>query len=251
MPTGNLLLDSLSMPLCESILGSSVKTNFRAGKTLILADQLPSRLIFITAGLASTSVAHGNGDFIEVAQTGREGLCGYESLFSSRPGGTFQTVQSDISGFHVPRETLQQFFRNSEEFRSRVLALAAHEISANAHLAACGVVHLAGGRVARWILMACDRLSSDWISTTQEHLAGFLGLRRTTVSLICSQLQAAGIISYRRGMIYIMDRAALTQHACTCYARDKSDYQHLYIEPQARMVPDVLLSSPGAAQQVN
>ena len=45
-----------------------------------------------------------------------------------------------------------------------------------------------------------------------------LGVRRTTLTLIARNLQAAGLIRYRRGNIEILDRDGLEAKACECYA---------------------------------
>ena len=43
-----------------------------------------------------------------------------------------------------------------------------------------------------------------------------LAVRRPTVTLIAQGLQNAGLISYRRGRIEILDREGLERQACEC-----------------------------------
>jgi Mn-dependent DtxR family transcriptional regulator len=61
-----------------------------------------------------------------------------------------------------------------------------------------------------------DRIDSDTIELTQDFLAQMLAVRRPTVTLIAQGLQNAGLISYRRGRIQILDRAGLERQACEC-----------------------------------
>ena len=56
------------------------------------------------------------------------------------------------------------------------------------------------------------------IPLTQEFLGQMLGVRRTTVTLAAQLLQSAGLIRYRRGHIEILDRPALEELSCECYA---------------------------------
>lgn len=42
-------------------------------------------------------------------------------------------------------------------------------------------------------------------------------MRRTSVTEVASKVQNAGAITYSRGVIRIIDRAALTRMSCECY----------------------------------
>jgi Mn-dependent DtxR family transcriptional regulator len=59
---------------------------------------------------------------------------------------------------------------------------------------------------------------------TQEFLAYMLGVRRQTVTVVAGTLQNAGLISFRRGVIVIRDRARLEEASCECYATLRSYY---------------------------
>ena len=72
-------------------------------------------------------------------------------------------------------------------------------------------------RFCRWLLQTRDRCESDEIPLTQEFLAEMLGVQRTSVTPIARNLQAAGLIKYRRGRIDIIDRAGLESKSCECY----------------------------------
>jgi CRP-like cAMP-binding protein len=73
-------------------------------------------------------------------------------------------------------------------------------------------------RLARWLLMTEDQVGSEF-SVTQERLADMLGTGRPSLSLTASQMQKAGAIRYSRGRLRILDRGALEQLSCECYAR--------------------------------
>jgi len=82
---------------------------------------------------------------------------------------------------------------------------------------ACNAVHSLEQRLARWILMAHDRVAKDEFPLTQEFVAMMLGAARPTVSTVAGALQKASLITYQRGRIRILDRAGLEAAACECY----------------------------------
>jgi CRP-like cAMP-binding protein len=84
-------------------------------------------------------------------------------------------------------------------------------------LAACNRLHNVDERLARWLLMSQDRIATKVMPLTQEFLGQMLGTRRASVGEAASQLQDAGMISYTRGSVTVLDRAKLEEAACDCY----------------------------------
>jgi Crp-like helix-turn-helix domain len=67
------------------------------------------------------------------------------------------------------------------------------------------------------LLQSADRAESDTLELTQEFLAEMLGVRRTSVTEVATKIQETGAIHYTRGVIKILDRAALEKMSCECY----------------------------------
>jgi Mn-dependent DtxR family transcriptional regulator len=67
---------------------------------------------------------------------------------------------------------------------------------------------------------------------TQEFLAQMLGVRRASVSVAAGALQNAGLISYSRGRVAILDREGLENAACECYATIRSELERLLPLPR-------------------
>jgi Mn-dependent DtxR family transcriptional regulator len=65
--------------------------------------------------------------------------------------------------------------------------------------------------------MACDRVGSNSLPLTQEFIADMLGTRRSSVTVVAGILQKAGLISYTRGNVKIIDSTRLKEAACDCY----------------------------------
>jgi DNA-binding GntR family transcriptional regulator len=89
-------------------------------------------------------------------------------------------------------------------------------------------VHPVEERCARWLLMTADRAGTDQFLLTQEFLAAMLGVRRPSVTVAAGLLQQAGIISYRRGLVTIVDRERLEESACEDYRLTRDIYERMY-----------------------
>lgn len=88
-----------------------------------------------------------------------------------------------------------------------------------AQTSACSRIHPLPERCARWLLLVHDRVGADHFQLTQEFLANMLGVRRPSVTVVARTLQEAGLITYHRGTITVLDRDGLEAGACECYAR--------------------------------
>jgi CRP-like cAMP-binding protein len=83
--------------------------------------------------------------------------------------------------------------------------------------AACNGRHALEPRLARWLLMAHDRVDGDDLRLTQEFLALMLGVQRPSVTIAAGLLQRAGLLRYSNGLITVLDRAGLEAASCECY----------------------------------
>lgn len=72
--------------------------------------------------------------------------------------------------------------------------------------------------------MIHDRMHADEFAITQTFLSNMLGVRREAVNKAASGLQRAGLISYSRGTLRIVDRGGLELVTCPCYEIIRRDY---------------------------
>jgi CRP-like cAMP-binding protein len=93
---------------------------------------------------------------------------------------------------------------------------------------ACNRFHSIRQRLCRWLLTSQDRAQSTEIKSTQELLSQMLGVNRGSASQAASALQRAGLISYRRGRITILDRSGLETAACECYRLVKGEFDRFF-----------------------
>jgi CRP-like cAMP-binding protein len=96
--------------------------------------------------------------------------------------------------------------------------------------AACNRHHSLDQQLCRWLLLSLDRLRANELIMTQELIANMLGVRRESVTEAAFKLQQAGLISYARGHISVLDRSGIEKRTCECYAVVKSEYDRLLPE---------------------
>src|SRR5687767_4168454 len=82
---------------------------------------------------------------------------------------------------------------------------------------ACNAVHSVEQRLARWLFLAHDRIGKNEFPLTQEFVAMMLGVSRPSVTIVSGTLQKAGLITYGRGCLAIVDREGLEAASCECY----------------------------------
>jgi Mn-dependent DtxR family transcriptional regulator len=95
-------------------------------------------------------------------------------------------------------------------------------------------------------LLTLDRVDTRELVITQELIAGMLGVRREGVTEAAGKLQRAGLISYRRGHIAVLDRAGLEAGACECYALVKKELNRLLSDVLYRQEEESVAASDNA-----
>jgi CRP-like cAMP-binding protein len=224
----NLFLTSLSSSARERLLSASSSVELPLRTALYEAEEIPRYAYFITSGIASVVTAMPDGGTAEVGLIGHEGLVGSFHLLGPARATTDCFIQLEATAIRIPLRQLEMEFRTSEEIRDRVLEFVQNQALSLGQLAGCHRLHEAEERLARWLLMAQDRVQSDEVNFTQEFLAMMLGSRRTTVTVVAGELQRKGLIDYRRGRVRILNRKALEETACDCYQIIKRLYVDLY-----------------------
>ncbi len=169
-----------------------------------------------------------DGESAEVSVVGREGLSGGVQLLGPGRVPTTCIMQLDGSGLRIPTAEMRRIFDTSEEVRARILEYVQEQSNLMGQIAACNRLHEAEARLARWLLMASDRIGNLEMNFTQEFLAELLGARRTTVTMVAGALQRNGLIEYRRGRVKIVNPDALEQAACECYRVTAELHAQLY-----------------------
>src|SRR6185436_16745424 len=160
-----------------------------------------------------------NGRMVEAATVGREGMVGLAAMLKGIPVSSATMVQGETDICY--RMTADAFRREMDRRGAFYVLLTFYShavVAASMQSTACNAVHSVEQRLARWLLLAHDRMASDEFPLTQEFAAMMLGTSRQTVTIVAGMLQTAGLITYRRGRVIVRDRRQLESASCECYA---------------------------------
>ena len=169
-------------------------------------------------GFLSVLTVLQDGRMVEVATVGREGMVGAAAISSDGPAPGMTMVQAVMDTCH--RITAKAFRREMDrraDFYAVMTQYAQAVVGVVMQSTACNAVHSVEQRLARWLLMAHDRVGRDEFPLTQEFVAIMLGAARPTVTIVAGTLQRAGLITYRHGRITIVNRTSLEHASCECY----------------------------------
>jgi CRP-like cAMP-binding protein len=190
-----------------------------------------TRVYFPHTGVVSLVVDLVSGETIETGMVGRDSLVGGSSALDGKVALNRAIVQIAGEASVLDLSHLRKVAEKSIAFRTTLIRHEQLILVQAQQSAACNVSHTLEARLARWLLRCRDLMASDSLELTQEFLGQMLGVRRTSVTLVASTLQQAGLIRYRRGHIHIEDVESLQEAACECYQTVKSHSDRLLNGP--------------------
>jgi CRP-like cAMP-binding protein len=147
----------------------------------------------------------------------REGIVGLPAVAGSKRSPLHEVVQISGKGLRIKIGRLRTMLGSAQMLDGSLKRCASVFGMQVAQTAACNRLHDTDHRLARWLLMALDRVDSGLLRITHDFLATMLGTDRSSVSLAAGELQKMGIIKYSRGVVRILDRQKLETAACECY----------------------------------
>jgi CRP-like cAMP-binding protein len=182
---------------------------------------------FIESGMASV-VANGMADRrIEVGVIGRDGMSGMTVILGNHrsPHETF--VQMAGEALRMTSDDLRQSMKASATLQPFLLRYAQAFMIQTAHTALANGRATIHERLARWLLMAHDRIDGDQLTLVHEFLALMLGVRREGVTIALQELEREGLIRTTRGNITIVDRKGLEKTADGSYGVPEAEFDRL------------------------
>jgi len=175
------------------------------------------QVYFPNSGMLSLLAVMRDGKAIETATVGREGVVGAMAGLGLYRSMVRVVVQLPTSATKISSAAFRKAVSGSEPLRNMCIQYNEVLLTQARITAACNALHPVEERFARWLLQSSDRAENNTVGLTQELMAEMLGVRRTSVTEVAGKLQAAGMISYSRGVIRIVDRPALERVSCECY----------------------------------
>jgi CRP-like cAMP-binding protein len=217
LPLDNKLLAALPRDHFDRLLPYLTSVSLPQGLVLYEAGDEVDQVYFPHYGMLSLLAVLRDGKAIETATVGREGVVGAMAGLGLYKSLVRVVVQMPLAVSKIAATHFRTVAASSDIIRNLCIRYNEVLLSQARVTAACNALHPIEARFCRWLLQSADRSASDIVPLTQEFLAEMLGVRRTSVTEVASKVQNAGVITYSRGVIKILDRPALARMSCECY----------------------------------
>ena len=243
--TGNALLDALlagseppDRPGSGKDLAALLELVTLEHGQLVHESGMPVRhVLFPRSAVVGLLVARAGAPPVEAMAVGDEGVVGLTALWGDGTSPHRALCQVPGQALRWPVHVLRDLVEVDPAARGLVGQHVQATVVLLSQRVACSQRHTAQQRCADWLLRHADRIGGDTIPITQKFLAAMLGLRRTTVSAVVSQLQRSDLITHRYGRVTVTDREALQRLACDCYQVFRDEMDRLADTARGRIEP--------------
>jgi CRP-like cAMP-binding protein len=189
-------------------------------------DKMPY-VYFPNTGVISMLTVMENGAAVEIATIGNEGMADLFVFLGLEESDSRLLIQ--VAGSAMRMESVR-FRERVEQIPSLRALLGYYSVALFALVAqsaACNRMHPMVQRCARWLLMTHDRVDAATFPMTHDFLSEMLGVRRPSVSVAAEALRGAGLITYHRGKVTVLDRPGLEAASCACYRLIRERFDRL------------------------
>lgn len=222
-PQENHLLAAISHDEWSMLEPEMEEVDLSLNQVLSESGKTPAYMYFPTTAIVSILYMTESGSSSEVAVIGNDGVVGISLVLSGSDSPNQALVQTAGKGYRMRAQAVKNAISRDGRILNILLRYSQAMITQVTQTAVCNRHHTIDQQLCRRLLLSLDRLSTNEISMTQEMLASMLGVRRESVTDAALKLQSAGIISYKRGLITILDRKALESRSCECYATSRNE----------------------------
>ena len=186
---------------------------------------------FPTGAALSALTVMQDGNAIEVATIGNEGMAGHTAAVGGKTSPNKVIVQVGDGGLRIEAVALREEVARGGAFRELLIGYQEAFVAQVSQSVACNGLHRLEQRCCRWLLMTRDRVGSDEIRLSHEFMAIMLGARRASITEVLRPLREAGLVRSHRGRISILDRVGLEARSCECYQVVRDEYDRLLGAP--------------------
>jgi CRP-like cAMP-binding protein len=227
-PNGNRLLDALT-PADLGLL----QPNLEAVCLPLRHDlEKPNKRIddiyFMGAGIASVVAIQPNDTRIEIGLVGCEGMTGTSVVLGNDRSPHATYIQAVGEGRRITAIELRKAMKESASLHGLLLKYVQAFMVQTAHTAIANARAKLDVRLARWVLMAHDRVAGNKLSLTHEFLSLMLGVRRAGVTEALHILESRKLIKSRRGEIIVLNRRGIEKSAGNFYGVPEAEYRRLF-----------------------
>jgi CRP-like cAMP-binding protein len=187
-----------------------------------------SHAYFLERGAASVMSRIGSGGgLLEVLTVGHQDFVGIPIVLGTSRSPHRCIVQIPGEALRIPAEDLKSLMNTCPALRQRLLAYVQVAMVQSAQLVVCNARHSLRERVARWLLVAGERIEGDVIALTHHALGRALGVRRAGITTTIGAMEEAGLLRRERGRIRLVDRDGLEAQACDCHRVIRAEHRRL------------------------
>lgn len=222
--TRNRLLAALPADIFDAVWPHLEHVLLPVKRVLIEPGTPVAHVHFVETGIVSTVASLEDGSLVEVGMVGREGLVGLPTVLGIETAPHRSFVQVAGSANRIETAAFARLLHEHSPLQDLLLHYTHAFMAQLAQSIACNSRHVIGERLARWLLIAHDRVSSNELPLTHEFLCQMLGVRREGVTAALQALVAAKIVAARRGHVTVLDRAKLEGASCGCYVTVEREF---------------------------
>ena len=233
-PSQNHLLAALPAAEYDRLLPHLELVPLLLGDVLYEPGEELQHAYFPTTAIVSLHYVTESGASAETAGVGNEGVVGISLFMGGDTTPSSAVVQTAGHGYRLEARRLKEEFKRGGPVQHLLLRYTQALITQVTQTAVCNRHHSVEQQLCRWLLLTLDRVSSKELVMTQELVASMLGVRREGVTEAAGKLKAAGLISYRRGHISVLERGGLETRVCECYGVVKKEIGRLLSDVRHR-----------------
>jgi CRP-like cAMP-binding protein len=223
---GNQLLQLLSAADLGLLEPNLVAVTMKLRDPFESPNKPIENIIFPDTGIASV-VAKQNGAEVEIGLIGCEGMSGAAVVLGNERSANATYVQAKGEGRQISSQKLRAAMDESRSLHGLFLKYVQVFMSQTAHTAIANARAKLPERLARWLLMAHDRIPGDRLALTHEFLSLMLAVRRAGVTEAVHDLQSRELIKASRGEIVVRNRKGLEKVAGSFYGVPEAEYRRL------------------------
>ncbi len=233
-PNQNYLLAALPAAEYARILPNLELVPMPLGEMLYEPGGQLQHAYFPTTSIVSLHYVMENGASAESAGVGNEGMVGISLFMGGKTTPSAAVVQTAGHAYRLEAGKLLREFNCAGLMQRLLLRYTQALLTQVSQTAACNRHHSVEQQLCRWLLLTLDRKSTNELAMTQELIASMLGVRREGITEAAGRLQRAGIVSYRRGHIAVLDRIGLEAAVCECYTVVRTELSRLLSDVRYR-----------------
>ena len=196
---------------------------------LIEPNQPITDIYFPYDAITSTIQEMSDGDSVETGLMGLEGFVGVQLWLHAPTTPTRTLVQVPGTAHHMRATDFLRHVRDTNSPLNVLCAKYAHAfLVMTSQTAVCNRLHPINERLCRWLKLVNNRVRRDEFPLRQEFVAQMLGVHRPTVSTAASMLQQAGLVTYSRGQMRVLDPEGLRNGSCECLELIEKQFEKVF-----------------------